>query len=165
MGIHLVSFWKRKETTVESAVTWGRVERNKIKAQSLWALKRNLDSILVTMGSHQTTGGTRKKIFWLSFQNNLHGCFAADTLQGARLETGRWGRRLLVLSRWEMVGLDRAAATEKLRIVSKLRLKFKSSPNLPNSKIDLASACLSKTFTRLETKLNCEKISQNICLE
>lgn len=150
---------------MESVVTWGRVERDEIKAQRLWALKRTLDSILVTMGSHQTIVGTREKIFWLSFQNNLHGCFVVDRVSGARLETGRWGRRLLELSRWEMVVLDRAAATEKLRIVSKLRLKFKSSPNFPNSKIDLASACLSKTFTRLETKLNCEKFSQNICLE
>lgn len=56
-----------------------------------------------------------------------------------------------------MVGLARVLAMEKLRMVSKLHLKFKSSPNVPDSKIDLASACLSKTFTSLGTKLNCEK--------
>jgi len=51
----------------------------------------------------------------------------------------------------------RVVAVERLRIVSKLILKFKNSPYFPNSKIDLASACLGKTFTNLRAKLNCEK--------
>lgn len=50
----------------------------------------------------------------------------------------------------------RVVAAERLRTVSKLLFEFRSSPNFPNTKIDLASACLSKTFTSLRAKLNCE---------
>lgn len=64
-----------------------------------------------------------------------------------RLETGA-RRGLLELPGWgRWLEWIRVVALEKLRIVSKLLLKFKSSPNFPSSKIDLASACLSKTFT------------------
>lgn len=59
----------------------------------------------------------------------------------------------------------RVVDVESLRVVSQLILRFKNSPYFPNSKIDLASECLSKTFTNLRAKLNCEKSLKIFALE
>lgn len=146
----------------------GKVERDEIKeqvTQSLLTITRSPYSILLTMGSHQKIAATRETCSGYHFRTIcLDALLWADSsdcdLKGASL--GR-GHGSCPGGRW----LDwiRVLAVERLRIVSKLLLKFISSSNFHNSKIDLASACLSKTFISLRAKLNCKNISQNICLE
>lgn len=83
------------------------VERDEIEAQNLWALKKESWFNSGYNGKPPKTY-KGKKIHWLSFQNNLHGCYTVDRLWAARLEMGRWGDGgggLLKLSRWGMVGL------------------------------------------------------------
>ena len=55
-------------------------ETEESKDQSLWVLKRSLDSIPATMRSYQKIVRKREKMFWLSLQNNVHGCFAVGRL-------------------------------------------------------------------------------------
>lgn len=88
----------------------------------------------------------------------------ADSREGG--QEGGDGRGCWSCSGVRWLDCIRVLAVERLRIVSKLLLKFKSSSNFPISKIDLASSCLTKTFTSLRAKLNCKKkTSQNIFLE
>lgn len=143
-----------------SVVTRGRVERDEIKeqiTQSLGAITRSLNSILVTMGSHRKIVGTREKCSGYHFRTiSMAALLRADSREQSWRQ-GRPGGGCWSYLGGRCLQWIRIVAVERLGIVSKLFLKFKSSPNFPNSKIDLASACLSKTFTSLRAKLNCEK--------
>ena len=87
----------------------GEVERDEIEAQNLRALQKGvLIQFWLQWEATKNLQIQEKKIHWLSFQSNLHGCYTVDRLWGARLEMGRWGDGgggLLKLSRWGMVGL------------------------------------------------------------
>lgn len=98
----------------------------------------------------------KRNMFCWPFENNLY-----DTLLWADSREWGWKQGDLGEGHWSCPAgrclcWMRVVAVERPRTVSKLLLQFKSSPNFPNTKIDLASACLSKTFTSLRAKLNCE---------
>ena len=131
--INVLGLWKRKETTVESVITWGgggSGERWDWGSEPVGIKKRSLDSVLVTMGSHQKVTDTREKNTlviiseqspWLLYCRQTLGSKAGDGTMG------RWGREAAEAVQVGDGWFAWVVAMEKLRILYKLHLKFKKA--------------------------------------
>lgn len=124
--INVLGLWKRKgDHGGECNYSVGEMRS---EAHILWALKGSLDSILVTMESHQKLTDTSEKNSLVIISEQSPYCYTCRQTLGSKAGDGRWGDGggLLKLSRWGwLVCMD--GGYGEAEVLYKVHLKFKKA--------------------------------------